>query len=73
MRSRAVFLPWACCFSTALAEPACAGLVDLRRSSASLPAVVWMSGALLAVVIQRFGGHWRLLGTVVGVVQDVGA
>jgi hypothetical protein len=43
MRSRAVSLPLACCFSTARAEPACTASSRRSRSSASLPAVVWMS------------------------------
>ena len=36
-------LPLACCFSTALAEPACTASSMRRSRSASLPAVVWMS------------------------------
>ena len=43
MRSRAVLLPLACCFSTALAEPAWTASSRRRSRSASLPAVVWMS------------------------------
>ena len=43
MRSRAVFLPLACCFSTALAEPAWTASSRRRSRSASFPAVVWMS------------------------------
>ena len=42
-RSRAVFLPLACCFSTARSEPGVRRLVDAALRSASLPAVVWMS------------------------------
>src|SRR3954447_11494634 len=43
MRSRAVLRPLACCFSTALAEPACTASSSRRSRSASLPVVVWMS------------------------------
>ena len=43
IRSRAVLRPLACCFSTALAEPACTASSRRRSRSASLPAVVWMS------------------------------
>jgi hypothetical protein len=43
IRSRAVFLPLACCFSTAFADPACTASSLRRSRSASLPAVVWMS------------------------------
>ena len=43
IRSRAVILPLACCFSTARAEPACTASSMRRSRSASLPAVVWMS------------------------------
>ena len=43
MRSRAVHLPLACCFSTALAEPAWTASSIRRSRSASLPSVVWMS------------------------------
>src|SRR5690349_17339054 len=43
MRSRAVFLPRACCFPAARAEPACTASSVRRSRSASLPAVVWMS------------------------------
>ncbi len=43
MRSRAVILPLACCFSTARSEPACTASYPPPRS-AILPAVVWMSG-----------------------------
>ncbi len=45
MRSRAVFLPRACCFSTARAEPACTASSMRSSRSAILPAVLWMSGA----------------------------
>ena len=43
MRSRAVLRPFACCFSTAFADPACTASSRRRSRSASLPAVVWMS------------------------------
>ncbi len=43
MRSRAVILPLACCFSTARADPACTASSLRRCRSASLPAVVWTS------------------------------
>src|SRR5689334_5855542 len=43
MRSRAVFLPLACCFSTALSEAACTASSIRRVRSSSLPAVVWIS------------------------------
>lgn len=42
-RSRAVNLPFACCFSTARADPAWVASSMRRCRSASLPAVVWMS------------------------------
>ena len=45
MRSRAVFLPRACCFSTARSDPALATSATRRLRSASLPAVVVRSGA----------------------------
>ena len=43
MRSRAVFLPLACCFSMARSEPALATSATRRLRSASLPAVVVVS------------------------------
>ena len=43
MRSRAVLRPLACCFSMALAEPACTASSSRRSRSSSLPAVVWVS------------------------------
>ena len=43
MRSRAVLLPLACCFSTAFSDPACMASSRRRSRSASLPAVVWIS------------------------------
>ncbi|CCH79275.1 hypothetical protein BN12_410032 [Nostocoides japonicum T1-X7] len=49
-RSRAVFLPRACCFSTARSDPACATSATRRLRSASLPAVVCRSGALASAV-----------------------
>ena len=45
MRSRAVILPRACCFSTARCDPAWATSATRRLRSASLPAVVDRSGA----------------------------
>ena len=51
IRSRAVILPLACCFSTARAEPACTASSLRRCRSASLPAVVWMSGAARRPVV----------------------
>ena len=42
-RSRAVFLPRACCFSMARSDPAWATSATRRLRSASLPAVEWMS------------------------------
>jgi hypothetical protein len=41
IRSRAVFLPFACCFSTARADPACTASSLRRCRSASRPAVVF--------------------------------
>ena len=46
-RSRAVFLPRACCFSTARSDPAWATSATRRLRSASLPAVVERSGGQL--------------------------
>src|SRR3954454_24421185 len=43
IRSRAVILPAACCFSTARSEPAWVASCTRRSKSASLPAVVWRS------------------------------
>src|SRR5271166_4042731 len=43
MRSRAVSLPLACTLSTAASPTGCSVSSDRLRSSASLPAVVWMS------------------------------
>ena len=43
IRSRAVFLPFACCFSTAASEPACTASSIRRVRSSSLPAVVCLS------------------------------
>src|SRR5271155_2465952 len=43
MRSRAVSLPLACTLSTAASPTGCNVSSDRLRSSASLPAVVWMS------------------------------
>ena len=46
IRSRAVFLPLACCFSTARAEPGVDRLVDAPVAGRpACPAVVWMSRA----------------------------
>src|SRR4051812_43532901 len=43
IRSRAVILPAACCFSTARSEPAWVASCTRRSRSASLPVVLWMS------------------------------
>ena len=43
MRSRAVFLPLACCFSIARSEPAWTASSSRRVRSWALPALVWMS------------------------------
>src|ERR1700739_3586389 len=43
MRSRAVSLPLACTLSTAASPTGCSVSSDRLRSSASLPAVVWMA------------------------------
>src|SRR5689334_22216722 len=43
MRSRAVWRPLACCFSTAFADAAWTASSSRRSRSCSLPAVVWMS------------------------------
>src|SRR5215469_4658979 len=50
IRSRAVSLPRACCFSTAASEPACTASYLRRSRSAIFPAVVCGSGAAPSVV-----------------------
>ena len=60
IRSRAVILPAACCFSMARSEPACVASCTRRSKSASFPAVVWMSmssGTLSPrALVDSFGG-----------------
>ena len=53
IRSRAVILPRACCFSIARADPACTASSLRRYRSASLPAVVWMSISGVSSGIRR--------------------
>src|SRR5918994_1143586 len=57
IRSRAVILPRACCFSTARAEPACTASSIRCCRSASLPAVVWMSTPSFVAVMDRRLDH----------------
>src|SRR3954452_11526568 len=61
IRSRAVRWPLACRFSRAASEPGWRDFSTRACSSASLPAVVWMSGPSLskrsAVTAQRLSGH----------------
>src|SRR4051812_38076163 len=68
MRSRAVILPLACCFSTARSEPAWVASSVRRRSSASLPAVVCGAG-----VASSFGMALDMPGSVVGSMCGVGS
>src|SRR3954447_3192 len=72
IRSRAVILPAACCFSTARAEPACVASCTRRSKSASFPAVVcrstsagtcsparWSSAALTSLCLALPAGSFR--------------
>src|SRR6476659_27456 len=52
-RSRAVFLPRACCFSTARSEPAWATSATRRLRSASLPAVGERSDSTSLDILRR--------------------
>src|SRR4051812_13926220 len=84
IRSRAVILPAACCFSTARAEPACVASCTRRSKSASFPAVVCRStsegtcspalsssAALTALCLDPLGGSFR--SSLAGAPYDAGS
>ena len=63
MRSRAVFLPLACCFSTARADPAWTASSLRRCRSASRPAVVCRSAAAAAASVSVVGAASAMAGS----------